>query len=123
MEPESLRQPHLRKALIGAVLALLLVSAADTASAGRDTAGNDDRWNISGPAWYQTPCGHVGFSPTHGVAGTGKYVRPCSIPVRVCEFRNNQVLSYPADPDVPCEQMIRPLPDGGVQKTYLKRWE
>jgi hypothetical protein len=119
VDPARLGQPHLKAAL----LAVALAFAASGAHAGHNTAGSDDRWNISGPAWYQTPCGHVGFSPTHGVAGTGKYVRPCSVPIRVCEFKNNQVMSYPADPDVPCEEMIRPLPDGGVQKTYLRRWD
>ena len=84
-----------------------------------DSAGSADRWNITGPAWYQTQCGHVGFSPTHGIPDQ-KWVRPCSVPIRVCEFKTLR-LSFPADPDVSCNDMIKPLPDGGVQKTYLLR--
>src|SRR5438132_1673389 len=80
--------------------------------------GNSHRWNGTGPAWYETSCGHAGFSPTHGIPDQVKWVKPCSVPIRVCEFAR-QTVSYPADPDVPCEQMIRPLPEGGVQKTYL----
>ena len=84
-----------------------------------DSGGSADRWNITGPAWYEARCGHVGFSPTHGIPDQ-KWVRPCSVPIRVCEFKTLR-LSFPADPDVSCNDMIKPLPDGGVQKTYLLR--
>ena len=85
-----------------------------------DRAGNADRWNIAGPAWYETECGHRGFSPSHGLPDQ-KWRKPCSVPIRVCEF-GRMTLSYPADPDVPCEQMVKPMPEGGLQRTYIQRW-
>ena len=105
------------------VLLFSFFAAASTGAMAQrsDSAGSADNWNITGPAWYQTQCGLVGFSPTHGLADQ-KWVRPCSVPIRVCEFKT-LTLSFPADPDVPCNEMIKPLPDGGVQKTYLRRWD
>jgi hypothetical protein len=105
---------------------LLLVAMATlstTASAQIGSrAGSDDRWNISGPAWYQTQCGHVGFSVTHGLPYANNWRKPCSVPIRVCEFKSLTV-NYPADPDVPCERMVNPATSGPLQKTYIKRWD
>ena len=108
---------------IQSALVFSLFAAVCTAAMGqgRNNAGSADRWNIGGPAWYQTQCGHVGFSPTHGIPDQ-KWVRPCSVPIRVCEFKT-LTLSFPADPDMPCNEAIKPLPEGGVQKTYLLRWD
>jgi len=82
---------------------------------------SDDRWNITGPNWYETKCGQAGFSVTHGLPYSGKRVEPCSIPVRVCEYKR-LTISFIADPDRPCEQMVHPEPEGGLVKTYLKTW-
>ncbi len=101
------------------LLLSLLAAVSTGAMAQRPDSGSADRWNVTGPAWYQTQCGHVGFSPTHGIPYE-KWVRPCSVPIRVCEFKT-LTLNFPADPDVPCSEVIKPLPDGGVQKTYLLR--
>jgi hypothetical protein len=102
-----------------AALALALISTAALAqsSSGR----SDDRWNITGPNWYETKCGQAGFSVTHGLPYSGKRVTPCSVPVRVCEYKQ-VTFSFIADPDRPCEQMIRPLPEGGLVRSYLKTW-
>ncbi|HET7361964.1 MAG TPA: hypothetical protein VFJ70_00190 [Burkholderiales bacterium] len=81
----------------------------------------DDRWNITGPSWYETPCGLVGFSVTHGLPYS-PWRKPCSVPIRVCEFKT-LTMSYPADPDVPCEQMAKPTGSGELVRTYLKRWD
>jgi hypothetical protein len=83
---------------------------------------SDDRWNVTGPNWYETKCGQVGFSATHGLRSTGTPVKPCSVPVRVCEYKR-LTISYIADPDRPCEQMVRPEPEGGLLRTYLKTWD
>jgi hypothetical protein len=48
--------------------------------------------------------------------------KPCSVPIRVCEYERTS-FSYPADPDVPCETQIRPEPEGGLKRTYIKRWD
>src|SRR4051812_15498225 len=100
------------------ILLLAIFTLSASAMAQRSGGGNSHRWNGTGPAWYETSCGHQGFSPSHGIPDQVKWVKPCSVPVRVCEFQRTTI-SYPADPDVPCETMVRPLPDGGVQKTYL----
>lgn len=83
---------------------------------------SDERWNITGPSWYETKCGQMGFSATHGVRSTGVPVKPCSVPVRVCEYKR-LTFSFIADPDRPCEQMVKPEPEGGLLKTYLKTWD
>lgn len=106
------------KAILTASLLALLAFPAEAQKA---DGPSDERWNIGGPAWYETKCGHQGFSVTHGLPYSS-WRKPCSVPIRVCEFKHTTI-SYPADPDVPCEQMIRPLPDGGVVRTYLKRWD
>jgi len=91
-------------------------------AAAQGTGGrSDDRWNVTGQNWYETKCGQAGFSVTHGLPYSGKRVEPCSIPVRVCEYKR-LTISYVADPDRPCEQMVRPEPDGGLVRTYLKTW-
>jgi hypothetical protein len=82
---------------------------------------SDDRWNITGPNWYETKCGQAGYSVTHGLPYSGKRVTPCSVPVRVCEYER-VTFSYIADPDQPCERMINPMPEGGLVKTYIKNW-
>ena len=101
---------------------LLVVLVAPAAFAGKGDGRSDDRWNIGGPAWYETPCGHTGFSVTHGLPYSGKWVKPCSVPIRVCEYRTMTV-NYPADPDVACEKMVHPEPEGGLVRTYVKRWD
>jgi hypothetical protein len=103
-------------------LASLLLLFAGGSLAQRSDGGSDMRWNIGGPAWYETKCGQVGFSVTHGLPYSGKWVQPCSIPVRVCEYKR-LTISFIADPDRPCEEMVRPMPDGGLVRTYLKRWD
>lgn len=103
-------------------LALLLACAASGALAQGSNGRGDDRWNITGPAWYEAKCGQAGFSVTHGLPYSGKRVQPCSIPVRVCEYKR-VTFSFIADPDVPCEKMVTPAPEGGLIKTYLKTWD
>ena len=105
-----------------AILILLLVVPATAALAQSSSGRSDDRWNITGPAWYETKCGQAGYSVTHGLPYSGKRVTPCSVPVRVCEYKS-VTFSYIADPDQPCERMINPQPDGGLIKTYLKTWD
>jgi hypothetical protein len=105
-----------------ALLALVLVITATAAFAGKSGGKSDDqRWNVTGPAWYDTPCGHQGFSVTHGLPYAA-WRKPCSVPIRVCEYERTS-FSYPADPDIPCEQQIRPEPEGGLKRTYIKRWD
>lgn len=103
-------------------LALALSFAAQMALAQSSSGRSDDRWNVTGPNWYETKCGQIGFSVTHGLPYSGKWVKPCSVPIRVCEYKKLTV-NYPADPDVPCEKMVRPVPEGGLVKTYLKTWD
>ena len=105
------------------VLALTCLAAIATSAMAQrtDKSGSGDRWNITGPAWYDTKCGHVGFSPSHGLPDQ-KWREPCSVPIRVCEYKT-ATINYPADPDVPCSEMVKPAPEGGLQKTYLLRWD
>jgi hypothetical protein len=103
-------------------LALLLVLLAPAALAQSSSGRSDDRWNITGPAWYETKCGQAGYSVTHGLPYSNKRVTPCSVPVRVCEYKK-VTFSYIADPDQPCERMINPQPEGGLVKTYIKTWD
>src|SRR4051812_3840919 len=100
--------------LITALLAILSTAAAAQGPGGR----SDDRWNVTGPNWYETKCGQAGFSVTHGLPYAATPVKPCSIPVRICEYKR-LTFSYVADPDVPCEKMVRPEPEGGLVRTYL----
>ena len=104
-----------------ALLLPLLAVVALPAFAQNSSDRSDDRWNITGPNWYETKCGQAGFSVTHGLPYSGKRVQPCSVPVRVCEYRK-VTFSFIADPDRTCEHMIRPEPEGGLLKTYLKTW-
>ena len=99
--------------------ALLLLTSSAGAQVG-NRAGSDNRWNVTGPNWYETECGHVGFSATHGLPN-GPWKKPCSVPVRVCEFKMLTV-NYIADPDVPCEKMVKPDAAGPLVRTYLKTW-
>src|SRR3954467_2818884 len=85
-------------------------------------AGGDNRWNMTGPNWYGTECGQIGFSPTHGLASGQPWLEPCSVPVRVCEFKLLTV-NYIADPDVPCDRMVKPDAAGPLVRTYLKTWK
>lgn len=104
------------------IVLAVLAAASTLATAQRaDRAGSADRWNIAGPAWYDTKCGHIGFSPTHGLPDQ-KWRQPCSVPIRVCEFKS-LTINYPADPDVPCERMASASTAGELQRTYLKRWD
>lgn len=103
---------------------ILLVSLAvlsGVAHADRADGKGDDRWNITGPSWYDTPCGLVGFTVTYGLPYSN-WRRPCSVPIRVCEYKT-LTMSYPAQPDVPCEQMLKPTGAGELVRTYLKRWD
>ena len=52
------------------IVLAVLGSLATAASAQKDRSGGEDRWNGVGPAWYQTECGHIGFSVTHGLLPT-----------------------------------------------------
>ena len=61
------------------------------------------------------------FSPSHGLPNQS-WRKPCSVPVRVCEFKQLTV-NYIADPDVPCEKMVSPEAAGPLQRTYLKTWD
>ena len=100
----------------------MAVAAAATAQAGSDPFGSrDDRWNRTGPAWYATQCGHQGFSHQHGLPYT-EWRKPCSVPVRVCEFEK-LTISYPAEPDVACTEMAKPASAGELKRTYLKTWD
>jgi hypothetical protein len=107
------------------IRALLLTLAFATSSAFAqpgNKAGSDDRWNVTGPAWYATQCGHVGFSVTHGVPYSA-WRKPCSVPIRVCEYER-LTMNYPADPDVPCERMMPSSAGAGeLRRTYLQRWD
>ncbi|HZE60444.1 MAG TPA: hypothetical protein VE085_07805 [Burkholderiales bacterium] len=48
--------------------------------------------------------------------------KPCSVPIRVCEYKSMTV-NFPADPDVPCEKMMSPATAGPLQRTYIKTWD
>ena len=90
---------------------------------GQSSSGRgEDRWNVTGPNWYETKCGQAGFSVTHGLPYAANPVKPCSVPVRVCEYKR-LTISYIADPDRPCETMVKPEPEGGLVRTYLKKWD
>jgi hypothetical protein len=104
------------------VLLLSLAALSGAALAQRGDGKGDERWNITGPSWYDTPCGHVGFSVTHSLPYADSWRKPCSVPIRVCEYRT-MTMSYPADPDVPCEQMAKPSGAGELLRTYLQRWD
>ena len=104
-----------------ALLALVLVITATAAFAGKSGGKSDDqRWNVTGPAWYDTPCGHQGFSVTHGLPYAA-WRKPCSVPIRVCEYERTS-FSYPADPDI----LTRPNKAGGRQAltdiVHDERW-
>src|SRR6266852_4401242 len=88
MEQEGIRQQDVGQeaTMKRALLFIFLAVVSAGAMAQRPDGGSADRWNVTGPAWYQAPCGHVGFSPTHGIPYQ-KWVRPCSVPIRVCEFK------------------------------------
>jgi hypothetical protein len=102
--------------------ALFLLFLAPAALAQSSSGRGDERWNATGPNWYETKCGQIGFSVTHGLPYSGKWVKPCSVPIRVCEYKRITV-NYPADPDVQCEKMVTPMPEGGLVRTYLKTWD
>jgi len=102
-------------------LALALMVVVGPAWADKNRGGGGDRWNVTGPNWYETECGHIGFSPSHGLPNEA-WRKPCSVPVRVCEFKQLTV-NYIADPDVPCEKMVKPDAAGPLLRTYLKTWD
>ncbi len=99
---------------------LATVASAATAQVGNQS-GSDNRWNVTGPNWYETKCGQMGFSATHGLPN-GPWRKPCSVPVRVCEYQR-LTMNYIADPDVPCERMAKPDATGPLVRTYLKTWD
>ena len=103
------------------LLVIAMASGSAVAQPG-NKSGGDDHWNISGPAWYATECGHVGFSVTHGLPYSA-WRKPCSVPIRVCEYEK-LTMNYPADPDVPCEKMMPPSAGAGeLRRSYLQRWD
>jgi hypothetical protein len=102
------------------VLFASLAAVSGLALAQRGDGKGDERWNITGPSWYDTPC-HVGFSGTHGLPSSN-WRKPCSVPIRVCEYKT-MTMSYPAEPDVPCEQMAKPGGVGELVRSYVKRWD
>src|SRR5215216_1213768 len=104
--------------ILTVMVALAVPAPAQAAKGGSD---RDHRWNITGPNWYDTQCGLQGFSVTHG-APYANWRKPCSVPIRVCEFERTTV-SYPADPDVPCSSMVQPTSAGELKRTYIKRWD
>lgn len=106
---------------LGVAAALLALSTSAVGQVG-NRAGSDNRWNVTGPNWYETECGQIGFSPSHGLASGHPWRKPCSVPVRVCEFKLLTV-NYIADPDVPCERMVKPDAAGPLVRTYLKHWQ
>ena len=53
--------------LAKSVLLVSLAALSGAALAQHGDGRSDDRWNITGPNWYDTPCGHQGFSVTHGL--------------------------------------------------------
>ena len=103
------------------VLMLSLLLATNSAFAQRGDGKSEERWNVTGPAWYETPCGHAGFALTYGLP-YANWRKPCSVPIRVCEYKT-LTFSYPAEPDLPCEKMVTPGSAGELQRTYLKRWD
>src|SRR3954471_18216637 len=103
------------------IAGLTLAIVASAASAQRGGDKSDDRWNVTGPNWYETECGHIGFSATPG-SPYQKWLKPCSVPIRVCECQKITI-NFPADPDVPCERMMSQDTAGPLQKSYLKRWD
>ena len=103
-------------------LAAFAVFATPAAAQIGGRSGDDSRWNIAGPSWYETKCGHIGFSVTHGLPYANNWRKPCSVPIRVCEYKNITV-NFPADPDVACEKMMSPATAGPVQRTYIKTWD
>ena len=103
-------------------LALLLALAAPAVLAGKGGGRSDDRWNSTGPNWYETKCGQAGFSATHGLPYSATPAKPCSAPIRICEYKR-VTFSYIADPDVSCDKMVRPEPEGGLVRSYLKTWD
>jgi len=68
---------------IALVLILAVASGSAFAQRGGDSS-SDGRWNVTGPAWYQTPCGHAGFAFTYGLP-YANWRKPCSVPIRVVE--------------------------------------
>jgi hypothetical protein len=96
------------------LLVILFGFTSTLALAQKGRTGDDSRWNVTGPR-------HQGFSVTHGLPYSA-WRKPCSVPIRVCEYEKT-MFSYPADPDIPCEQQIRPEPEGGLKRTYIKTWD
>ena len=102
------------------LVALAMASGSVLAQRGGDSS-SDGRWNVTGPNWFNTPCGHAGFAYTYGWP-YASWRKPCSVPIRVCEYKS-LTFSYPAEPDIPCERMARPEAAGELQRSYLKRWD
>jgi hypothetical protein len=49
------------------LISILLAAAPLAVFAGKGGSNSDDmRWNVTGRAWYDTPCGHQGFSVAQG---------------------------------------------------------
>lgn len=53
---------------------LAMVAAAGAAGAGEDST---HRWNGTGPAWYETPCGLKGFAEARAAGDSDRQV-PCA---------------------------------------------
>ena len=100
------------------LLALVTPIAMGQSSGGR----SDDRWNITGPNWYETKCGQAGYSVTPRAALQRQASHaPVRSPSGYASTRR-VTFSYIADPDQPCERMINPQPEGGLVRTYIKTW-
>lgn len=101
------------------ILILLLTPLSAFAQSDRSLGGGMDRWNLTGPAWYDTKCGAMGMANGVGI-GEDKYIKPCSIPVRVCEFERLTV-SFPALPDDPTCKVSNS--SGALKRTELRLWD
>ena len=97
------------------IVALFLPFTVFAQATDKDQAGGGMRWNITGPQWHDTECGLIGFAAGVGV-GEDKWVKPCSIPVRVCEYKGLTVNAV-ALPDPGCG-----IYKGELVRTYLRTW-
>ena len=102
------------------LLALLLPFHAIADDGNSESGSDSERWNITGPMWYETKCGHIGMTAGVGV-GEGGYVKPCSLPVRVCEFERGTISTPVVDgKDFPACDLAPSL--GKLVKTELKHF-
>jgi len=110
---------HEPKYFLLAILATISSSALAQQRGGGPS--DDQRWNITGPAWYDTKWATSGSRWTHGLP-YANWATAVLGADRVCEYKA-LTLSYPADPDVPCERMATAGGAGPLVRTYIKRWD